>query len=657
MATLHWQEANRQHLDACIERLRLRLQGTQKPGASPDEASERAHAAEAAVERAAALLERPSTQVTLAELFALSAFERDVLLLAAAFKLNPSFAREVAAAYALPSVAPSFDLAFRVLDTPHWSAVAPTAPLRHHRLVELEQPADPLYSALHISERVLFFLLAIPTSDARLDGLLAPVPAPATLPGEGYAQAAKRLAALWADDVARPVVQMCGRDPEGARAIAAVGCAELGFRLFALHGADVPGEQGPQLHLGHFARLLDRELLLAGACLLVVTSDDHADESRAVRSLVSQLRIPVIVVRREPLQGLRRPEVRVDVEGLDADEQRRLWRQCAGPALQGEERAIEEVVGHFRFGPTAIRAASAALVSADGAASGPAAGARLWEICRRQGRYRLPDLAQRLESRVGWDDLVLPGPQKQVLRSIAAQVVQKTQVHERWGFGARSGRALGLGALFYGDSGTGKTLAAEVIANEVRMDLWRVDISRVLDKYIGETEKNLRRIFDAAEESGAVLLFDEADALFNQRSDVRDSVDRYANVEVAYLLQRMEGYRGLAILTTNLHRSIDHAFKRRIRYFVEFPFPNVEQRALIWMRAFPPGAPTDRLDPSLLAQLTLPGGNIHNIALNAAFLAAADGRAIGMEHVLSAARNECQKLDRPLPLSEIAGWQ
>jgi SpoVK/Ycf46/Vps4 family AAA+-type ATPase len=230
------------------------------------------------------------------------------------------------------------------------------------------------------------------------------------------------------------------------------------------------------------------------------------------------------------------------------------------------------------------------------------------------------------------------------------------RVHAHWGFGARSGRGLGLSALFYGDSGTGKTMAAEVIANEARLDLWRVDISRVLDKYIGETEKNLRRIFSAAEGSGAILLFDEADALFQKRSEVKDSVDRFANVEVAYLLQQMEAYSGLAILTTNLHRSLDSAFKRRIRFFVEFPFPRAEQRAMIWTRAFPPDAPTEGLNPTRLAQLSVAGGHIRNIALNAAFLAASEGRPIGMHQLLRAARSEYAKLERLMMESEVDGW-
>src|SRR5204862_5706096 len=183
-----------------------------------------------------------------------------------------------------------------------------------------------------------------------------------------------------------------------------------------------------------------------------------------------------------------------------------------------------------------------------------------------------------------WDDLVLPKAETDLLRQISAQVGQRNKVYQEWGFDRKMNRGFGISALFAGDSGTGKTMAAEVIANELRLNLYRIDLSQVVNKYIGETEKNLRRLFDAAEEGGAILLFDEADALFGKRSEVKDSHDRYANIEVSYLLQRMEAYRGLAVLTTNLKNSLDTAFLRRLRFVVTFPFPDPAQRAAIWRR-------------------------------------------------------------------------
>jgi SpoVK/Ycf46/Vps4 family AAA+-type ATPase len=273
-----------------------------------------------------------------------------------------------------------------------------------------------------------------------------------------------------------------------------------------------------------------------------------------------------------------------------------------------------------------------------------------------QARQHLDDLAQRIESAATWDDLVLPPPQLQTLREIATHVRRRAKVYESWGFAAKCARGLGISALFAGASGTGKTMAAEVLANELRLDLYRIDLSQVVSKYIGETEKNLRRVFDAAEEGGAVLLFDEADALFGKRSEVKDSHDRYANIEVSYLLQRMEAYRGLAILTTNMKNALDQAFLRRIRFIVQFPFPDQAQRAEIWRRIFPPTTPTDGLDVNKLARLNVAGGNIRNIALNAAFLAADEGASVRMVHLLRAARSEYAKLEKPLTEVEIGGW-
>jgi SpoVK/Ycf46/Vps4 family AAA+-type ATPase len=199
-------------------------------------------------------------------------------------------------------------------------------------------------------------------------------------------------------------------------------------------------------------------------------------------------------------------------------------------------------------------------------------------------------------------------------------------------------------------------MAAEVLANDLRLDLYRIDLSSVVSKYIGETEKNLRRVFDAAETGGAILLFDEADSLFGKRSEVKDSHDRYANIEVSYLLQRMEAYRGLAVLTTNLRSALDTAFLRRIRFTVQFPFPDVAQRAEIWRRIFPRDVPTDRVEAEALAQLNVAGGNIRNIALNAAFLAADADEPVRMTHLLRAAQAEYTKLEKPLTSAEIEGW-
>jgi SpoVK/Ycf46/Vps4 family AAA+-type ATPase len=313
------------------------------------------------------------------------------------------------------------------------------------------------------------------------------------------------------------------------------------------------------------------------------------------------------------------------------------------------------VTSQFHLDTVSIQAAGTEM-------SGPSSptevesGTELWEICRTQSRRTLPGLAQRIEASAAWDDLVLPEPQRQILREIALHVRHRFTVHEQWGFSQRSTRGLGISTLFSGPSGTGKTMAAEVLANELRLDLYRIDLSQVVSKYIGETEKNLAKVFEAAEGGGAILLFDEADALFGKRSEVKDSHDRYANIEVSYLLQRMESYRGLAILTTNMKSALDPAFLRRIRFIIQFPFPNTAQRAEIWRRIFPGQTPTDSLDIGKLAQLNIAGGSIQNVALRAAFLAADSGEPVRMNHLLAAARSEYSKIEKPLTEMEIGGW-
>ena len=232
----------------------------------------------------------------------------------------------------------------------------------------------------------------------------------------------------------------------------------------------------------------------------------------------------------------------------------------------------------------------------------------------------------------------------------------RSQVYQTWGFGQKGNRGLGISALFYGESGTGKTMAAEVLAQVCQLDLYRIDLSTVVSKYIGETEKNLRRIFDAAETGGVILLFDEADALFGKRTEVKDSHDRHANIEVSYLLQRMEAYQGLAILTTNLKNSLDKAFLRRLRFMLPFPLPDADARAQIWQRIFPIQTPQQHLDYDKLGQLKIAGGNIRNIALNAAFLAAATNEPVSMSHILQAAQREYLKLEKLLTNEEIEGW-
>lgn len=361
----------------------------------------------------------------------------------------------------------------------------------------------------------------------------------------------------------------------------------------------------------------------------------------------------LFVSSRERLPLPHRPTVHLDVHKPTAAEQILAWQKALPAQSADQFGQIQTLVSQFNLNTTTIHTICSELK-----ASGDSPNFRsLWNACRIQARPRLDELAQRIEPNADWQDLVLPEAQTQILRSAAAHVGQRSRVYEQWGFAAKGNRGLGISALFAGASGTGKTLAAEVLAHQLHLDLYRIDLSSVVSKYIGETEKNLRRVFDAATAGGAILLFDEADALFGKRSEVKDSRDRYANIEVSYLLQRMECYPGLAILTTNLKSALDPAFLRRIRFVVQFPFPDAAQRAEIWRRIFPAATPTQNLEPVKLAQLNITGGNIRNVALNAAFLAADMGEPVQMKHILQAARTEYAKLEKTLTESEIGGWE
>jgi SpoVK/Ycf46/Vps4 family AAA+-type ATPase len=330
------------------------------------------------------------------------------------------------------------------------------------------------------------------------------------------------------------------------------------------------------------------------------------------------------------------PVATVEINLPEDSEQRTIWEESLGPLAARLNGQLEEIVSQFRFDPERIRSVGRAIRED---ASEADVEKVLWRECRVEARAPLKELAECIEPKAHWDDLVLPGEHLQTLGEIAAQVRQRLKVYQSWGFALRNDRGLGITALFAGPSGTGKTLAAEVLANDLQLDLHRIDLSQVVSKYIGDTEKNLRAVFNAAEQTGAVLLFDEADALFGKRSEVRDSHDRYANIEVSYLLQRMEAYRGLAILTTNKRGSLDHM-----------------HRAKIWSRIFPAETPTQDLDVLKLARLNVAGGNIRNIALNAAFLAADMGEPVQMSHLLRTARTECNKIEKQITTAEIGGW-
>ncbi|WP_405933042.1 ATP-binding protein [Streptomyces sp. NBC_00827] len=588
--------------------------------------------------------------------FGLTPFERDLVLLTAAYELDPTTAARCAAAGGDPERAhPTFSLALAALDGAHWSALTPVAPLRRWRLVDLDDEARLTRSRLRLDERILHFLLGSPYLDARLHGQLRRAPVPDELP-PSYDLAAGRVTAGWTT-TARPgaplLVEVVGGDLRSRADIAAAAAARSGLGLYEMSAEDIPTDPAQRDLL---ARLWQREAILLPAALLVEVGELDRDQRAATEAFLAGAAVPVVVSSADPRPTERSRGERVNVPRLDDEEQFGLWAGAFEDVADIDEGQLRSLVAQFQLPPHVIRSA-ADTVRRDLPGEDELDAASLaWRAGLGEARLGMDELGRRIEPEAGWHDLVLHERQTSTLREIVAHVRRRATVHQEWGFAATLRRGLGVTALFAGGSGTGKTLAAEVMAKELGLDLFVIDLSQVVSKYIGETEKNLRKVFDAAERGGALLLFDEADALFGKRSEVKDSHDRYANLEVSYLLMRMEAYRGLAILTTNMKKALDTAFMRRIRFVVDFPFPAEHERAEIWRRVLPPQTPTKGIDPELLAQLTVAGGSIRNIALSGAFLAAEEGDRLQMRHMLAAARTEYVKLERSLTASEVRGW-
>ncbi len=586
----------------------------------------------------------------LAESFGLSAFERDVLLVCAGVEMDAALAAQLSiASDGIGSGAPTFGVVLAALAEPHWSATTPIRPLRRWRLVELDEAASVVRGRLRIDERVLHYLAGVNYLDARLRNLLQPaVPVRAMSglhreAGEQLCTAIERSSSAGA-----PVVVLTGDDALGQADVATAVATALELSLYVMRVDDMP--TGPA-ELDAFATLWEREATLMGGALLVLCGAESMQ--RAAVRCMERLRSLVFISGSRP-PALEQHSLRVRIDKPDAREQRELWQQALGDTAGMLNGTLDGIASQFQLSARTIGEYGSRL--APSLANREHTDAVMWDACRAIVRPKLDELAQRVDATARWEDLVLPEAQASTLRQIATHVRHRLQVHHEWGFADKGARGLGVTALFAGDSGTGKTMAAEVLARELMLDLYRIDLSAVVSKYIGETEKNLRRVFDAAEESGAILLFDEADALFGKRSEVKDSHDRYANIEVSYLLQRMEAYRGLAILTTNLKSSLDVAFMRRLRFVVQFPFPDQAMRDAIWQRAFPDCAPTEGLDFAKLARLNVTGGAIRNIAVNAAFAAAAAEQPVSMATLLEAAHQDASKRERSLSDAETRGW-
>lgn len=685
MSAAHtWEEANQICLMAELAEVRARLEKLLARPKVPDAPG--AAVPPVTPEEVRSTMTTPPALETLCATFGLTPFERQILLMCAGAELDSRFASlYLAANKETRSTLPTFSLALAAGENAHWSALLPGHSLRYWRLIEVQQGEALTSSPLRIDEPILHFLAGMRSLDERLRGLAEPV-REASEVSASQRVLADDLATIWAQAGAHssphwPALQLCGCDTASRRALAAAACSGLGLRLYVM-----PAHAAPHglSEIELFIRLWEREVALVPSALLLEYDDEQTPDSPAhasLKRLVETLCSPLLVSSPEQLKPFERRLLRFEVPQSSTAEQLAVWKQALGAEAAALDGRVENLVSQFSLTPQQIQDVVARVSATPGAEPDPqppSAGSKgdatssrdpargkdsadrmaaaLWDACRAQVRPRLEGLAERLRSTATWDQLVLPEPHIQLLRQIALHVRQRGKVYETWGFASRSSRGLGISALFAGPSGTGKTMAGEVLANELHLDLFRIDLSQVVSKYIGETEKNLRRVFDAAEGGAAILLFDEADALFGKRSEVKDSHDRYANIEVGYLLQRMEAYRGLAILTTNRKEALDTAFLRRIRFVVEFPFPQVAERMEIWKRIFPRETPTEGLRVDRLARLGAAGGNIHNIALGAAFLAAGAGEPVRMSHLLTAARHEFTKIERPLTEAETAGW-
>ncbi|MEM9485957.1 MAG: ATP-binding protein [Cyanobacteria bacterium P01_F01_bin.116] len=633
-----WQSANQQFLNRALAQVRHFLM---EHGNAAIEQPEHQNTLENSYDGQPFALER------LSHSFGLTKFEQNVLLLCAGMELDSQWAQLCQTSSG--SAYPTFGLALSLFENASWGSLTPSAALRRYQLIEVGPGNALVTSPLRIDERILHYLTGVQYLDQRLQTLMHAVQT-SNLLVPSHQSFTDTIEHTWTQCSPRtqlPVIQLIGTDAISLRTVAVETCHRLGLELQELSAEALPTDWQ---QLKTLQTLCDREYRLSRMAVLLNCEDleiEGAERKSAIATFIDTTNLPLIITSQDRRRQRQRPIVTLELKHPTPVEQHQLWKRCLDePAWQP---SIDAIVSQFNLNPSAIQTVCLQSQTAKTPNS-------LWQLCRNQARPRLDELAQRIEPRATWDSLILPEKEQTIIQEISAHVAQRSRVYQDWGFGSKSDRGLGISALFSGASGTGKTTAAEVIAQDLNLDLYRIDLSSVVSKYIGETEKNLRRIFDAAEGGGAILLFDEADALFGKRSDVNDSKDRYANMEVSYLLQRMESYRGLAILTTNLKNSMDQAFLRRLRFVVQFPFPDIKQRTEIWCKVFPPDTPTDGLVYERLAKLSITGGNIRNIALNAAFIAADANQPVMMKHLLQAAKREYLKLERPLTDTEIKGW-
>ena len=542
--------------------------------------------------------------------------------------------------------------------------------LRLGLIVPIEETGTPstvLARMVRPDDRVVSFLLGSDRIDPRLAGIARLVPSGDASVADGalavaYGAEVDQLARLVAHPPPGPpqdvpglrLIYLRGGPGSPRTAIAEAACRQAGRPLLmtdiaALMASDRANDLLPLLLLE--SCLNDAVLGMHGADRFLAEDTQATTLRRNLRRLLPDHPRPVIMTgegRWEPSTWIQDAvALSVTIASPGPAARIALWQARLGAHLP--QTAIEELGARYRMEPElldAVASTARALAIRDG--RDPPDHRDFRAAARVLAAPPLDGSARRIETRYTLADIVLSPDSTAQLREILARIRHQAIVLERWGFGKKHARQSGVSVLFAGPPGTGKTMAAEVIAGELGLELFRIDLSAVVSKYIGETEKNLEVVFRAADRGDAVLLFDEADALFGKRSEVKDAHDRHANVEIAYLLQRLESYEGLAILTTNLRGNIDEAFLRRLDHILEFPLPEEAERLQIWERALPADVPLgpDIDLPFLARKFKLSGGHIKNIALTGAFLAAAAGSSVGMAHLVRATRREHQKLGK-----------
>lgn len=658
-----WLEINRRFLIASVDVIKAELScyqiNIEKKGNLPD--------ANLALEKAKHDLRMQEEDLkvlpllkTLVNLFHLSSFEEKIMLMCIGVEIDVHFVQLIQKLQGDTVQAPTFGLALAAFEDAHWSALTPEAPLRLWHLIEITKNSLLSQATCRIDEHILHYVAGIESLDYHIQDFFKLVGPEGKLVSSHQLIAAKlkkELASNYENQKKYPLIQLLGNSHKEKMNIIAEAFAGHGLSTYRLPTQLIPHNYSELIEM---VRLWNREAILFGHVLFLDDSQDELQDqktSQLIFYMIENIQHILVLGSNRKISGIDRELLSLEVVRPTQEEQRLLWQQQLSGLEEGLDGVAGNLVTQFDLDSYAITNLARAALSEDrnnGNSSTPSKGLRdhLWEICCTHTRPNLGHLAQRIEPVAKWNDLVLPDFQKTILKEIAIHVQQRQKVYFDWGFAGKSRRGLGISALFAGESGTGKTMASEVLANELNLDLYRIDLSQVVNKYIGETEKNLKKIFEAAEGSGAILLFDEADALFGKRSEVKDSHDRYSNIEVSYLLQKMEEYRGLAILTTNMKNALDKAFLRRIRFVVQFPFPDIKMRTEIWKRTFPQDTPREELDFPKLGALNIPGGNIRNIAINASFIAANKNQPVSMQDIRFAARNEYQKLDKQMGASE-----